>query len=138
MPSEVGVRPAEERDALDVRRVLDAAMLEFDALDERIASGDVFVAIDGGHAIEAGGGAGSESRVLGALVLSGTGIEAIAVRRALRDRGIGRALVEHAADRRGALTAEFDGGVRAFYEALGFEVERVGEDRFRSVLRRDR
>jgi GNAT superfamily N-acetyltransferase len=133
MPPEIRVRRASERDALDVRRVLDAAMLAYDRLDDRIRSGEVFVAVEGEREPER-----DDEPVLGALVLSGNEIEAVAVRRARRDRGIGRALVEAAAGRRGDLTAEFDGGVRAFYEALGFEVERVGENRFRSVLRPDR
>ena len=66
----------------------------------------------------------SEARVVGTLVLDGDHVDAVAVRRARRGRGIGTALVEAAVDRRGRLTADFDSCVRPFYESLGFEVER--------------
>ena len=52
-------------------------------------------------------------------------ITAIAVRRRRRDRGIGRQLVDAAADRVAPrpLTAVFDERVRPFYRACGFEIE---------------
>ncbi|WP_331235464.1 GNAT family N-acetyltransferase [Natronorarus salvus] len=132
MASEIRVRVAERDDELDVRRVLNAAMLEFDAFGERIRSEDVLVAVETGREER-----GEDRAVLGALALSGVEIEAIAVRRARRNRGIGRALVESAGERQSSLTAEFDPDVREFYEALGFEIESIGDDRFRGVLRGD-
>ena len=132
------VREATRDDRLDVRRVLDAAMLDVrEDLPERIGSGDVLVAAEDGS-------------VLGALVLiSGTvadsdaraahvgeadhaesaaHIAAVAVRRARRARGVGSALVRRAAEREGRLTAEFDPAVRPFYASLGFEISPVGAD----------
>ncbi|WP_158058656.1 GNAT family N-acetyltransferase [Halorussus halophilus] len=113
------VREATDDDALDVRRVLDAAMLEVrEDLSECIDSGDVLVAEEG-------------ESILGALVLvpkSGEDaayIDAVAVRRARRAQGVGTALVGRAAEREGQLTAEFDADVRPFYEALGFDVSPV-------------
>ncbi|WP_435177058.1 GNAT family N-acetyltransferase [Halorussus sp. AFM4] len=133
----VRVRAATDDDRLDVRRVLDAAMLQVrDDLRERIAAGDVLVA--------QGDGGGS---ILGALVLvpgedEGTSprdgaahVDAVAVRRARRGRGVGSALVRAAAERRGVLTAEFDPAVRPFYESLGFDVSRVDGDGEASRLR---
>lgn len=117
------VRPATAEDLPAVATVLDAAMLDTGDLRERVDAGDVLVAVEGG-------------RVLGTLVLAAPAeapawarergadahVEAVAVRRRRRDRGIGTALVEAAADR-GRLTAAFDADVRPFYEALGFAVE---------------
>jgi len=81
-----------------------------------------------------GVGHGTDGTVLGALVLDGDRIDAVAVRRNRRGQGIGTALVEAAAARRERLVAEFDAGVRPFYECLGFAVEsRTKTDRFRGV-----
>lgn len=104
----------EERDA--ALNVLDAAMLESDRTDE----GTLLVAVDG-------------ESVVGALVLVGERIDAVAVRRRRRGQGVGSALVEAAGTRRGRLVAEFDVGVRPFYEALGFTVQSTGESRLRGV-----
>lgn len=128
------VREATQADRLDVRRVLDAAMLEVrEDLSERIDSGDVLVATE-------------DDSILGAFVLvrgseapgvraanagSGAHIDAVAVRRARRAQGVGTALVQRAIEREGNLTAEFDAGVRPFYESLDFEISPVeGTDRF--------
>ena len=107
--------------------VLDAAMLEVDAraVRTRIGRGDVLVAVE-------------EARVLGACVLESDGdegahVEAIAVRPGRRGQGVGSALVEAASDRYGKLSAGFDGGVRPFYASLGFDVEPLGDGRFRGV-----
>jgi N-acetylglutamate synthase-like GNAT family acetyltransferase len=156
------VREATDSDADEVVRLLDAAMLEFDRerMRERIADGDVLVAIVRGHNREerheptGGDAAGSDDRVVGACVLHSaaagpTEIEHIAVHRSRRDRGIGTDLLETAAARTdGPLVARFREGVRAFYESLGFEIDEVdGEeapadgddepaaDRLRGVLR---
>ncbi|GGL46606.1 GNAT family N-acetyltransferase [Halocalculus aciditolerans] len=120
------VRAAAPDDALDVLRVLDAAMLETTAetVERRISEGTVFVAE-------------ADERVVGALVAVprdvGGHVEAVAVRRRRRDQGVGSALVDAAHDRWTPLTAEFDPHVRPFYESLGFEVEANG-DRYRGRL----
>lgn len=108
------VREARPDEHAAAMAVLDAAMLDTDAASvrERIPR-DVLVAVAG------------DDRVFGALVLAGDEIEAVAVRPGRRGQGIGTALVEAAARRRGRLTAEFDADLRPFYEKLGFEVEPV-------------
>jgi len=107
----MGVREATPDDALAVRTVVDGAALwrGVDDLDATIAEGDVLVAAEAG-------------RVLGALVLDGQRVAAIAVRRRRRDQGLGRALVGAARERRECLCASFDPSVRPFWEAVGFEV----------------
>ncbi|WP_435348388.1 GNAT family N-acetyltransferase [Haloarchaeobius sp. HRN-SO-5] len=122
----VSVRTARPGEAQAVAGVLDAAMLRTDELGPALARDDVLVATAG-------------ERLLGALVLvprDGDGspsrlhVDAVAVRPNRRGQGIGRALVEAAADRCDAeqrLTAGFGANVRPFYESLGFEVrERDG------------
>ena len=91
-----------------VRGILAAAMLEVEgaALEE----GTTLIAA-------------VEGRLLGALVLDGEEIVAVAVRPGRRGQGVGTALVEAAAARRERLTADFDLEVRPFYESLGFDVE---------------
>jgi GNAT superfamily N-acetyltransferase len=113
------IRAATVRDLPDVMNVLDGAVLEADAatVRDRIADDDVLVAV-----AEA-----DSDRVLGALVLDGDHIDAVAVRRRRRDQGIGTALVEAAIERRDRLTAAFDVDLRSFYEGLGFAVEPVDE-----------
>jgi len=114
------IRVATPEDALAVRRVLDAAVLAYDDLDERIGRGDVLVAVPDG-------------RVVGACVLdpervgAGAHVDAIAVVQSRRGQGVGRALIEAALDREGRLTAAFDPDVRPFYAALDFSIaERDG------------
>ena len=112
------VRDATVGDLPDVMNVLDGAVLDADAttVRERIGEESVLVAVsDDGE------------RVLGALVLDGDHIDAVAVRRRRRGQGIGTALVEAAADRRERLTAEFDADLRPFYEQLGFDIEPAEE-----------
>ncbi|NHN60409.1 MULTISPECIES: GNAT family N-acetyltransferase [Halorussus] len=137
---DVSVREATDGDRLDVRRVLDAAMLRIRVdLAERVGAGDVLVAVEaGGGGGEDDGGEDGDRSVLGALVLvsggdgtderTGAHIDAVAVRRARRGQGIGSALVRAAAERRGVVTAEFDPDVRPFYEALDFDISRVDGD----------
>jgi len=71
----------------------------------------------------------------GALVArptaGGAHVEAVAVRNARQGQGVGSALIRAAADRWGMLTAEFDPGVRPFYESLGFEIAAAGDGRLR-------
>jgi GNAT superfamily N-acetyltransferase len=102
------VRAARSDEEATVRSICNAAMLEMP--EAALGEGTVLVAVDDG-------------RILGALVLDGEEIEAVAVRPGRRGQGIGSTLVEAAADRRAELTAGFDPGVRPFYEKLGFEVE---------------
>ena len=103
--------------------VLDASLLAIDAgtVEDRIPDGDVLVYVE-------------EGRLLGALVLDGSHVDAVAVRRSRRRQGIGGALVAAAFDRcAGPLTADFRAELRSFYEGLGFEVEGDGR-RLRGTL----
>ncbi|MFB6070008.1 MAG: GNAT family N-acetyltransferase [Halanaeroarchaeum sp.] len=114
------VRLATADDLPAVMNVLDGADLAIDAdtVSRRIDARTVLVA--DGTAIP-----------VGALVAiprpAGVHIEAIAVRRRRRDRGIGSSLVESAADRWGRLTATVDPPVRDFYASLSFDLEARGE-----------
>lgn len=112
------VRVATRTDYSTVRSICNAAMLDVDpGLYRRSA---VLVAE-------------SDGPIVGAVVLHGDEIEAIAVRPGRRGQGIGTTLVEAAARRRPHLAAGFDPAVRPFYERLGFDVS--GEDdRCRGVL----
>lgn len=118
------IRTARSDELSTVMNILDGASLAVDATvaRERIGNEEVLVATDGG-------------RVLGACVLDGHEIEAIAVRRARRGQGIGSILIEAAAEAvEGTLTAEFDGRVRPFYDSLGFAIEPADEPgRFRGL-----
>ena len=141
------VRPATPDDALEVRRILDAAMLEPGDVETRIAADDVFVAGDrcgrGGAAssptAETGADPCESERILGTIVLEplederGAHVSAIGVRRRHRGRGLGRSLIERALEREGRLTARFDEGVRPFYETLGFSIQPIDERRHRGV-----
>ena len=136
------VRVASPDEALAIRRILDAAMLEFAPLPARIAAGDVFVAVRASN-----GGSNGETTtvggVLGALVVTWSAdvasIDALAVRRVHRGRGIGTdlvaAAVDHAHEQGAAeIRARFDASLESFYRAREFEiVERDGD---RSVGRR--
>lgn len=116
------VRRARETELAVVMTILDGGLLEASApaIEAAIESGRVLVAVDGGP-------------VLGALVwcaedsAEGIRIQAIAVRPGRRGQGIGTALVRAAATRHGRLVAEFDAGVRRFWDAMGFEVESADE-----------
>mgnify|MGYP000421630692 CR=1 FL=1 len=148
---DVTVRPATDGDVTGVLGVLDGAALETDADRVRasVDRGDAFVAVRAET-----GADDSTATVLGAVVVvapdaatasadtaggrDGTAhVDAVAVRRRRRGQGIGAALVAAAAERYDRLTAEFDRGVRPFYESLGFEIEVVADgerDRCRGVL----
>lgn len=131
------VRPATADDALEVRRILDAAMLEPGDVEARIDAGDVLVA---GDRRGRGSDGSAAARILGTLVLEplederGAHIAAIGVRRRHRGRGFGRALVERGLEREGRLTARFDEGVRPFYERLGFSIEPIDGQRHQGVV----
>lgn len=103
------VRPVRPAERTTVRGVLNAAMLSVD--DDALRRGTTLVAA-------------ADGRVVGALVLNDEHVAAVAVRPGRRGQGVGTALVEAAAARRNRLTADFDPGVRPFYESLGFDVER--------------
>lgn len=105
------VEGAAPEELTTVRAICNAAMLELD--ESVLAEATVLVAREG-------------SRVLGALVLDENEIDAVAVRPGRRGQGVGSVLVEAAAERRSELAAEFDPGVRPFYESLGFEVDCEG------------
>ncbi|MDS0281890.1 GNAT family N-acetyltransferase [Haloarcula onubensis] len=117
----VTVRESTVRDLPDVMNVLDGAVLQADAADvrDRIAADEVLVAAADDD----------PERVLGALVLDGDHIDAVAVRRRRRGQGIGTTLVEAAGERRERLTAEFDADLEPFYGGLGFEVEPTDDER---------
>jgi GNAT superfamily N-acetyltransferase len=115
------VRPDAPDERAAALNVLDAAMLRTDRVDE----GTLLVALNDG-------------RVVGALLLVGERVDAVAVRRRRRGQGVGRALVEAAGERRGRLVAAFDPDVRPFYESLGFEVvDEVAGGRLRATRRFD-
>lgn len=112
------VRRAAADDHAAVLGVLDGATLatEGDAVRAAIDRDAVVVAES------------ADATVLGALVLDGDEITHVAVRRRRRGQGIGAALVRAVAAERGSLTAEFDAGVRPFYESLGFAIEPTADD----------
>jgi len=141
------VRVATVTELPDVMNVLDGAVLEADAarVRDRIAEAAVLVAVAGDDSQRAPSASqtGGE-RVLGALVLDGDHIDAVAVRRRRRGQGIGTALVDAAASRTdGPLVARFRAGVRPFYDSLGFAIDPApddgapseADDRLRGVLR---
>jgi len=118
------VRRATRDESTAVRNVVDGAALQRGDRDieAAVAAGDAFVAVDSGP-------------VLGALVLDGETIVAIAVRRRRRGQGIGRALVAAAREARPRLYATFDPDVRPFWETVGFETTgRTDAGRYRARL----
>ncbi|WP_136687364.1 GNAT family N-acetyltransferase [Halorhabdus amylolytica] len=122
----VTVRTATVAELSAVMNVLDGAVLEtdYERVRDLATAGDVFVAVP----------ADDPERVLGACVLDGDEIVAIAVRRRRRDRGIGSALVANAARDRERLVAEFDRDVAPFYASLGFDIRRINDRRYAGVL----
>ena len=121
--SDPTVRAGREGDYPAVMNVLDGAMLDADA-------GRVRAGLEGDAEADDGDAESEDVTVLmaeldgsvvGALVLDGRRVTAVAVRRSRRDQGVGTALVEAAVERRGRVTAGFDARVRPFYESLGFE-----------------
>ncbi|WP_135667368.1 GNAT family N-acetyltransferase [Halorhabdus rudnickae] len=123
---DVVVRTADGDDLVAVLNVLDGAALATDyaRVRDRVRAEDVIVA----------GPAGDPGRVLGACVLDGAEIVAVAVRRRRRDRGIGSALIATAARDRERLIAECDADAVPFYESLGFDVRPLPAGRYVGVL----
>ncbi|EMA70241.1 GCN5-related N-acetyltransferase [Halorubrum aidingense JCM 13560] len=124
LPDDIAIEPAAPDDRIDALRVLDAAMLETDVetVDAAIDAGDALVARFK-----------RTNAVVGALVATRPDptrlhVDAVAVRRARRGRGIGSALVARAM-RRGetdpeiaVVTAEFKRDLEDFYTDLGFAI----------------
>ena len=139
-PDGFAIEPADPDDRLDALRVLDTAMLETDAetVDAAIDADDALVARFK-----------RTGAVVGALVAVRSDpdrlhVDAVAVRRARRGRGIGSALVAAAVERGESapgievITAEFDADLSALYEGLGFTVaEASGRGRSRGQVRVD-
>lgn len=105
------IRPAVPAEYVTVRSILEAALLEVE--DGKIRRSSVLVAEEDG-------------RILGALVLDGSKIEAIAVRPGRRGQGIGSELIATAGERRPTLSAEFEPDVREFYASLEFDIDTDG------------
>jgi ribosomal protein S18 acetylase RimI-like enzyme len=119
------VRSANSTEHAAVLSILDAATLQTDSdqIREAIERNDVFVAV-----------ATEQGTVLGALVLSGTEITAVAIRPGRRGQGLGRRLVAEAQRSRERLVAAFHPKVEPFWQAVGFERAGTAEDdRFRAV-----
>lgn len=129
----IEIREATGDRVADAVAVIEAAMLDVDATRARELAGDdadgaVLVAVATDESPSGG-------VVLGALLLDGREITALAVRPRRRDQGIGSALVRAASERvDGPLLAAFDADCRPFYERLGFAIERVEEGRYRGRL----
>lgn len=128
----MNVRSARDGERAAARSVCEAALLRVPADPEWLVAVGETRRVPNGSGTR-GDPRAADGRVLGALALDGDEIAAVAVRPGRRGRGIGPALTEAAAERRDRLVAEFDPRVRPFYEALGFEIEPAGGDRYRGV-----
>lgn len=134
----VRVRQASATDQVDVLNVLNGSALatDIDQIAAAINHGNVLVAVTADSAARPPVTTDSPDteRILGALVLDGKEITAVAVRRRRRNQGIGTSLVEAASQRCDRLVARFDAGVRPFWDSLGFEITPVADaDRYRGV-----
>ena len=133
MSDQLSIRRGDPTDRLAVVRLFDAAMLDTaaDRLSRQLTGTDgvVLIAAHGETPVGAialdYSPASDEKRVAVDGDTDPVRITAIAVRRRRRDRGIGRTLIEAAADRVAPrpLTARFDANVRPFYDACGFEID---------------
>jgi GNAT superfamily N-acetyltransferase len=111
-PLELRPAMAEERSA--AMNVLDGAMLRTD----RVAVGGLWVALE-------------EGRVIGAAMLAGDRIDAIAVRRRRRGAGVGSALVEALARSVDRLVVDCGPSVAPFWAQLDFDLETLPDGRRR-------
>lgn len=133
----VPIRTGTPEDLPAVLNVLDGGGLQTSAEEIRqgLERGEVFVATGS-----------SSGTIVGAMVLDGEVIRAIAVRPARRSQGIGTALVEAGGanrrkrlaearvDSRETLVATFHESVAPFWQSLEFDCERIdGTDRYRGV-----
>ncbi|TQQ82234.1 GNAT family N-acetyltransferase [Halonotius roseus] len=135
MSVEVALRRAGPDDHLAVVRLFDAGLLETDPdrLRRQLDATAGFVLLGTIDERPVGAVAVDLAPASSSRVDDNEGVDnpeparitAIAVRRRRRDRGIGRQLVDAAADRVAPrpLTAVFDERVRPFYRACGFEIE---------------
>ena len=142
MPAELSIHTATDEDFLAVIGLFEAALLDVEtdrlrALLTDTDPGFVLLATTTGRSSDS---RSTGRRPVGAIAVDTAAhdtkgrhtadpqtahIVAIAVRPQRRDRGIGRALVERAADRVAPrpLSARFDPRVRPFYVACGFDIE---------------
>jgi ribosomal protein S18 acetylase RimI-like enzyme len=152
MPAKLSIHTATDEDFLAVIGLFEAALLDVEAdrlraLLTDTAPGFVLLATTTGRPSD---GRSTDRRPVGAIAVDTAAhdtkgrhtathdtdsrhtadpqtahIVAIAVRPQRRDRGIGRALVERAADRVAPrpLSAAFEASVRPFYHACGFDIE---------------
>lgn len=155
LPADVSIRVAEPADRVDVRRVLDAAVLDAEDLPDRLAAGTVLLATAGDQVVgavvlapewpaELDGGDGvadceepTTRAGPASPVAPGSGpptswttathVRSIAVLRRRRDRGIGSALLQAAAERHGRLVADFDADVEPFYRTVATAVRAAEE-----------
>lgn len=115
----IAIREADKGAVVDVLRLLDAAMLAvgYETVAAAVECGNVLVAVDE-----------ADARIVGAVVLSphesakGVHVEAIAVQRSRRHRGIGRRLIDTAGARTERLTADFRRELDPFWRSLGFAI----------------
>lgn len=125
--------PSPEKYA-EITSILDAAALQTDSaqIKQAIEDGDVFVALPSPaeHGEQPGDyeTASSETApVLGAIVLDGENVTAVAVRPNRRGQDIGSALVGTALESKGRLVARFDERVRPFWKSLDFDISAGSE-----------
>lgn len=129
------VREANLSELPAVLNVLDGGFLQtdYEATESAIETGDVLVAVEESDTGDEQSADSAE--ILGALVLDGEEVVAVAVRRRRRGQGIGSALVDAARNRHERLVVHFRESVRPFWESLEFDIESTDEDgRFRGVL----
>ena len=138
MSDQLSIRRGDPADRLAVVRLFDAAMLDTaaDRLSQQLTGTDgvVLIATRGETPVGAIALDYSPASDKKRVAVDSTRVDddtdlvritAIAVRRRRRDRGIGRTLIEAAANHvtPRPLTARFDEEVQPFYRACGFEID---------------
>lgn len=154
-PAAISIRAASPDDRVAVARVLDGALLEVDGLGERLAEGCVLVATADRTADQTADENADDSTavggtIVGAIVVAPEGpserlspagwpaaahLRALAVRRKRRRNGIGAGLVHAALEQWSPIVADFESGVRPFYDALGAECQQGPDGRHWALLR---